>query len=205
MDYGYVRVSTKMQEDSGLGLEAQRAAIERMFPGAMCFEDVCSGATPMDERPGFIELVQAAKDGDRVIVTRLDRFARDMSHHLFIETLFKRTGVTLVSVAGEGVGDDSPIGTLMRQVLQAFAQFERSLVRVRTRSALQARAARGLPKGGRAPYGHRWVNGELVPDEHKLELLDAVREAKASGRKLSEVAAEFDQPVKRIYNLAARF
>lgn len=149
MHYGYIRVSSAEQGESGLGLDAQTAAIER-FCGdqpVIIHSDTCKSQVALEDRPGFVALMGVLVAGDTVVVAKLDRIARDMHHHLFAETMFERMGVTLVSVAGEGVGDDSPMGVLMRRMLQAFSEFERALIRVRTKAALGVLRAEGRHVG----------------------------------------------------------
>lgn len=115
--------------------------------------DTESGAK--ERREGLDALrgaVQAGKVG-RVLVYRLDRFARDV---LLAETLHREwthTGVAVVSVS-EAI-DDSPSGQLMRTILAGFAQYERAVIALRTSSGRRARvtaSGRRRQSGGCSPW-----------------------------------------------------
>src|SRR4051794_29844338 len=82
--FGYLRVSTDQQADSGLGLEAQRGAVlktaERLdLPLTDVFTDAgLSGALDLEDRPSLFAAVQALKRGDVLIVAKRDRIGRDL-------------------------------------------------------------------------------------------------------------------------------
>ena len=136
---GYARVSTTDQ-DLSLQLDALRAAgVERVF------EDRASGAKA--ERPGLAEAVGFIRDGDILVVWKLDRLGRSMGHLIEIVTGLEAKGVGLRSLT-EQIDTTSPGGRLMFHIFGALAHFERDLIRERTRAGLTAAAARGR-KGGR--------------------------------------------------------
>lgn len=122
---GYARVSTA-EQDTALQTDALRkAGCERVF------EDTASGAKA--DRPGLADALAYLRDGDVLAVWRLDRLGRSMPH--LIETIG----------ALEARG-----GRLIFHVFGALGQFERDLIRERTKAGLTAAAARGR-KGGRKP------------------------------------------------------
>lgn len=128
MIYGYARVSTKCQARDGNSLVDQ----ERELKAAGCeqiYHDSFTG-TKMD-RPQFSELYARLRSGDRLVVTKLDRFARTASGGIkAVEELLSR-GVA-VHILNMGLIDNTPTGRLMVTMLLAFAQFERDQIVERT-------------------------------------------------------------------------
>lgn len=128
MIYGYARVSTRGQARDGNSLEDQ----ERQLIDNGCeeiYHDSFTG-TKMD-RPAFTELYGRLKAGDKLVVTKLDRFARTAGDGIkAIDELLKR-GVS-VHILNMGLIDNTPTGKLMVTMLLAFAQFERDMIVERT-------------------------------------------------------------------------
>ena len=128
MIYGYARVSTDGQARDGNSLDGQVAELK----GAGCeavYSDSYTG-TKM-ERPEFSKLMEALKEGDRLVVTKLDRFARTASGGIdCIRGLLGR-GVS-VHILNMGLIDNTPTGRLMVTMLLAFAEFERDMIVERT-------------------------------------------------------------------------
>src|SRR5262245_3225867 len=110
----YVRVSTPDQAESGLGLEAQDAAIQAAAARlgvtvGRTFEDAgVSGGLPLEQRPGLLATLDAVRAGDVLLVARRDRLGRDVLNVAMIERLVERRGARVCSAAGEGTDDDSP-------------------------------------------------------------------------------------------------
>ena len=126
--YGYARVSSKGQERYGNSLEDQKTALE----AAGCSEIYCDSftGTKMD-RPEFSKLLDRLADGDTLVVTKLDRFARTAADGArTIQELLNR-GVA-VNVLNMGKADKTPMGKLMMTIMFAFAEFERDMIVERT-------------------------------------------------------------------------
>jgi DNA invertase Pin-like site-specific DNA recombinase len=149
---GYLRVSTAEQGKSGLGLEAQRAAIEAFalresFDVIAWYTEIQSGkrvSDTLNERP---QLQQALKQGKAlkcpILVSRLDRLSRDVH---FISGLM----VQCVEFICCDLGREVP--TLMLHIFAVLAQEERRLISQRTKAALQALKARGVRLGTPNPH-----------------------------------------------------
>ena len=138
---GYARVSTA-EQDTALQTDALRkAGCERVF------EDTASGAK--SDRLGVAAALAYLRDGDVLVVWRLDRLGRSLPH--LIETIgaLEARGVGFRSLT-ESIDTTTPGGRLIFHVFGALGQFERDLIRERTKAGLSAAAARGR-KGGRKP------------------------------------------------------
>ena len=192
----YLRVST---EEQALGPEAQRAAIERWALAngvtvvAWFVDQGVSGGAPLDKRPSMLAAVDAleAHGAGALVVAKRDRLARDVVLAAMLESLVKRHGARIVSAAGEGGDDaDDPSGMLMRRMVDAFAEYERALIRARTRAALAVKRGRG-ERTGAVPYGSRLGADArmLEPNADEQAVLDRVRALRAEGASLRAVVA----------------
>ncbi len=138
---GYARVSTPDQ-DTALQRDALRAA-----GCARLFEDRASGART--DRPGLAQALAYLREGDVLVVWKLDRLGRSLPHLLETVTALERRSVGFRSLT-EAIDTTTPGGRLVFHLFGALGQFERDLIRERTRAGLAAAAARGR-KGGRKP------------------------------------------------------
>lgn len=190
-----VRVSTEEQVN---GPGAQRDAIERYAAAqglqvARWFEELgVSGGAALERRAGLWDAVATAKRlrAGVFIVAKLDRLARDQVAALLLERELEAAGIRLVTADGAGNGD-GPEAKLLRSMLSAIAEYERSIIAARTRAALQARKRRGLRGPGSLPYGRRLgADGVTLEDEPtEAAIVARVRAERAGGRTLTAIAA----------------
>ena len=165
MTFGYARVSTAGQ-DEALQLDAlEQAGCERVFT------DHASGAT--SSRPALDELLGMVRRGDTLVIWRLDRLGRSLRHLLEVVGDLEQRGVALRSLT-ETIDTSSPAGRLVFHTFGALAEFERDLIRERTKAGLAAARARGRV-GGRPSV---WTEGKL---EQALRMLE-------DGKSVSAVA-----------------
>jgi DNA invertase Pin-like site-specific DNA recombinase len=137
--FGYARVST-LDQQPALQLDALGAAgCSRVF----C--DQASGAT--DERPELVRMLDHLRPGDTLVVWKLDRLGRSLRHLIETARTLEARGVGFRSVT-EGIDTTTPGGRLVFHIFGALAEFERDLIRERTRAGLEAARARGR-RGGR--------------------------------------------------------
>lgn len=128
---GYTRVSTVAQT-----LDQQNAALDAAGV-SKTFSDTMSGAR--DDRPGLAALLEYVREGDTVVVWKLDRLGRNLMHILETAKALTDRGVTLVS-ASDGIDSSTAAGRMMIGVLGSLAEYERELVKERT--ALQRAMSR---------------------------------------------------------------
>lgn len=194
----YLRVSTEEQQESGLGLEAQRDACDSWcvregleIPLDACvLTDVLTGATPPDQRPGLVSAIAAMEAGDVLLVAKRDRLGRDPILVAMIERACGAKKCRVVSAAGEGTDNDDPSNILMRRLVDAFAEYERLMIRFRTTSALAAKRKRG-ERTGTIPYGFRVApDGKtLTPAHDERVVIDAMLSDRALGLSDRQIAA----------------
>lgn len=164
MIYGYARVSTRGQERDGNSLEDQ-ARLLRSEGCQVIFHDSFTG-TKMD-RPEFTKLVGMLQHGDRLVVTKLDRFARNTAAGIeMIQGLLDR-GVS-VQVLNMGLIDNGSVGRLIMQVMLAFAEFERNQIVERTQAGkVVAKEKNPAYREGRKPLDvDRNRFAELMEENH---------------------------------------
>lgn len=135
---GYTRVSTVTQT-----LDQQNGALASAGV-AKVFSDVMSGAR--DDRPGLAELLAYVREGDTVVVWKLDRLGRNMLHILQTVKALTERGVTLVSVT-DGIDSSTPAGRMMIGVLGSLSEYERELIKERTALKRAASRANGTKFG----------------------------------------------------------
>lgn len=128
MIYGYARVSSKGQDLYGNSLEKQQEELRNA--GCMeIYHDSYTG-TKMD-RPQFSILIDKLQPGDTLVVTKLDRFARNASDGAKMVDGLVKNGVS-VRILNMGMAENTSMGRLMVHMLFAFAEFERDMIVERT-------------------------------------------------------------------------
>jgi DNA invertase Pin-like site-specific DNA recombinase len=138
---GYVRVSTAAQDGA-----LQRDALVKAGCSKL-FEDKASGAR--SDRPGLNDALAYIRAGDVLVVWKLDRLGRSLSHLIDTVTALGGRGVGFKSLT-EGVDTSTSNGRLVFHIFGSLAEFERDLIRERTGAGLAAAVARGR-RGGRKP------------------------------------------------------
>lgn len=178
---GYARVSTDEQS-----LDLQRDAL-RAAGCEVIFEDAASGA--QRERPGLHEALSFVRPGDVLIVWRLDRLGRSLHHLIEIVNDLRARGIEFRSL-NDNIDTSSPAGKLVFHIFGALAEFERELIRERTRAGLRAARERGR-LGGR-------------PRALDAEQLEAARAMLATGQSMRRVARIFGVSERTIRRYAAK-
>ena len=176
----YYRVSTKQQQRSGLGIEAQRATVAR-FADAEGFTIIVQfveaetgkGADALDRRP---QLAAARTAKCSVLVSKLDRLSRDVA---FVAGLMAQRVPFIVAELGRDAD------SFMLHLYAALAEKERRLIAERTRAALAVRKANGAKLGNPTNIieaGNRGrAAAQTTADEHARGLFPLLRAIKAEG------------------------
>lgn len=161
MVYGYARVST-VKKLKGNSIDEQ--IVKLKAAGA---EEIISDSytgTKMD-RPNFTALLKRLEPGDKLIVTKLDRFARTaVDGGAIVRDLHER-GI-IIHILNMGVADNSPMGKLMLTMLLAFAEFERDMIVERTQSGKDIARSNGKRVDGRPK---KYTSAQM---EHAMALLE---------------------------------
>lgn len=139
MDVGYARVSTKEQD-----LDLQRDALEAAGVERLYWEKVSSRK---EARPELAKAFDYCREGDILVVYKLDRLGRSLQELLELVNGLEKRGVGFLSLQ-EALDTTTPGGRLVFHIFASLAEFERDLIRERTMAGLRAARARGR-KGGR--------------------------------------------------------
>lgn len=173
---GYARVSTD-EQNLDLQLRAlEKAGCERIY------SETCSAVAP--KRPELAKAMELLRDGDMLVVWKLDRLARSMVDLLDKAKYISGCGAKLKSLT-EQLDTSTPIGTPMFHLLGALAEFERSLTLARIHEGMKAARARGQKLGANPKFD------KVAPE------MQAMRNA---GSQMREIAAKFKCSVGSVRN-----
>jgi len=173
---GYARVSTRDQSLDGQLDALHRAGCERVF------SEVASGAR--DDRPVLLEALAYARPGDVLVSLKLDRVARSLQHLTGLVADLNQRRVGLKSLTEE-IDTSTPGGKLVFHIFGAIAEFERDLIRERTRVGLDAARKRGRV-GGRPV--------KMTPAK-----LEAAQKLLQSGTSVRDIADSLGVSVPTVY------
>lgn len=185
----YLRVSTEEQAVSGLGLEAQLAAVKLYCElNGLEIIDVfrdegVSSTVPLAKRPAGAELLRRlkAREAGTVVTSKLDRMFRKTVEALHTLEQWDKAGVRtcFLNIGGLALDTATPTGKLMFTIMVAFAELERSMISERTTDALQAKRKRGESMGN-IPFGYKskLVDGinVLIEEEKEQQTIKLINE-----------------------------
>jgi DNA invertase Pin-like site-specific DNA recombinase len=185
----YARVSTKNHgQDVAVQLEPLRAyAEQRGFEIAGEYTDTGISGTK-DRRPGLDKLMQAARGHrvDVILVVRFDRFARSTKHLITALEEFNKLGIAFISL-NESIDTSSAMGKMVFTVLGAVAELERNIIVERINAGLAKARRHGVQLGRR----------QMICDR------EAIRQGKAAGRTIRELAIEHGVSKSLIANICS--
>lgn len=145
MIYGYARVSTKGQARDGNSLDAQTAILTEAGAEKIYYDSYTGTTT---DRPEFDKLKDILAPGDKLLITKLDRFARTVAQgSSLIESLIEKD--VTVHVLNIGIMDNTPTGRLIRNIMLSFAEFERDMIVERTQEGKAIAREKGVRVDGR--------------------------------------------------------
>ena len=164
MIYGYCRVSTKRQAKDGNSLDAQEQEILSKYSDAHIYKEAYTGTST--DRPVFNEVIQQMQENDMLVVSKLDRLARNTEEGIkIVKDLFQKK--CSVHVLNVGLLDDTAMGQFFITTLLAVAELERNQIieRWQTGKAI-ARQNPDFTEGRPKKYSRQQV-------QHALELLES--------------------------------
>jgi site-specific DNA recombinase len=180
----YIRVSTQEQKIAGYSFEDQRkkllahvkenTALNLVTQEDWIYEDVHTGSEM--NRTGLKKLLEDVEKGkyDAVLVWRIDRLSRSLKHLLDIFERLQKQKASFISLQ-ENIDFNGAIGNLIFQIFGAIAQFERELIKSRTRTGILASAEMGNYTGTRIPFGYKSIKNRSGKGK-KLVLISKEKE-----------------------------
>ncbi len=163
MIYGYARVSTTGQARDGNSIESQKKQLVEQGATEI-FTDTYTG-TKM-QRPEFDKLLKVIKEGDTLVVTKLDRFCRSVSQGIEMADELLEKGIK-VHIINMGTLDNTPTGKVLRNIMLSFAEFERDMIVQRTQEGKAIAKKRPDFREGRPK---KFTRKQI---EHAMELLES--------------------------------
>lgn len=206
---GYLRVSTDRQAESGHGIEVQERAIRSWAKArghrlvAMTRDEGQSGSNGIDTRIGLgdaLELIRIGK-ADGLVVYRLDRLARDLVLQEQLLAELRRSSAQLFSTAdGENAyladDDADPSRKLIRQILGAVSEYERSLIRMRMQAGKRRKQLLGLKANGSYAFGTQphgqGRDRDAAPRPDEQLTIKRMRDLRQAGQSYREIASALD-------------
>jgi DNA invertase Pin-like site-specific DNA recombinase len=187
--FAYLRVSGLSQVDGDGERRQREACVEfarahNLLPMGTYFEKGVSGTVEGMARPGFLAMLAQCEPGDGIIVERLDRLARDLMVQEFTLKECRARGIKVYAVdQGQLIdmasNDGDPSRKLIRQILGALAEWEKSALVLKLSEARERKRAAGGYCGGNTPYGTQ-------PGE--WEILNAMRALREAGENDNTIA-----------------
>lgn len=163
MVYGYARVSTSKQVKGNSLQEQKDLLMQAGVPEENIICDVYTGTKT--ERPEFTKLIEHLQAGDKLVVTKMDRFARTAAEGSVLVKELNEKGVVF-HILNMGTADNSSMGKLMVHLLLAFAEFERDMIVERTQAGKAIARANGVRVDGRP---EKYAGAQI---SHAMELLN---------------------------------
>jgi putative DNA-invertase from lambdoid prophage Rac len=197
--YGYARVSTAGQAESGESLGTQQRTLEgyAMMHGLKLYkvfvERGVSGSKPLQDRHEGKRLLAALRPADVVLTPKLDRMFRSARDALDVLNRLKKQGVSLhmIDLGGDVTGNG--ISKLVFTILSAVAEAERDRTRERIAEVKDDQRQRNRYLGGDKPFGFDVKDGELVPLPREQAAIRRMVKLRAEGTSLREIAAAMER------------
>src|SRR5271170_1760846 len=198
--YGYARVSSAGQAESGLSLEEQTRrcagrALENNWTIAHTYVDAgVSGSIALAARPEGARLLQVLRPGDQVIAAKLDRVFRSALDALETIASFKQRKISLWLLDLGGDCSGNGISELVLTIMSAVAQFERSRIGERIADAKAAMRFNTLHLGGARPFGFQFGENvgpgrarRLIEDPAEQQALRDMKAMRHDGKSLMQI------------------
>ena len=191
---GYARVSTDGQAVDGVSLDAQKARIAAWAQAndvelVNVYTDAGLSGGRADNRPALRDaLADACRRKCAIVVYSLSRLSRSIADTLAISERLGKAGADLVSLT-EKIDTTSAAGRMIFNMLSVLSQFEREQIGERTAAAMQHMRRQGKRISRHAPYGFNLAGENLVRNDAEQAILSRMKEMKATGQSLRQIAA----------------
>jgi len=206
----YIRVSTDSQADSGAGLDAQLESCERYaerngltihqvfkdegISGSGKNKDDLGLESAIGDRPGLMSAINEIKKDDVLLVAKRDRLARDGYAIAVIKRTIESKKARIISAAGEGTDQNDPASKMLTGIVDVFAEYERDMIRARTKAALQAMKREGK-RVGHIPFGFKLAQDEVYLEEspEEQDILRQMSELRSQGLSIRDIAKALNE------------
>lgn len=202
----YTRVSTDRQAEDGLGLDVQERACRAWARDnghkiiRVESDEGVSGSNGIDGREALPRAMAALRDTEAtgIVVYRLDRLARDLVLQEQLLAQIRRYGAEPFTTSAAEAGylaDDpqDPSRRLIRQVLGAVNEYERSMIALRLRSGKAAKHRQGRYAGYGSPaFGQQAISRELVPDAAEQKVIEVILDLHDQGHSTRVIASRLN-------------
>ena len=202
--YGYIRVSTNQQVETGMSLKEQErqiksyADLKNLKIKKVFTERGVSASVELTKRPSGRQLLGIVEDGDTIICSKLDRMFRSTLDGLQVCKELKERNVALhfIDIGGNVTtnGDDNGIGKVVFTVMSSFAEMERNRLGERIRGTKQLKMKENVYLGGPVGFGYSLVQVEdktyvleNVEQQRVIEKMKTLQKDGYSLRKISEM------------------
>ena len=195
----YTRVSTEEQNAKDrYGMRSQLSDIRRLcsskkYQIVQFYSDMASGSK--SNRPEFQQMLSDARNHlfEAIVVAKLDRLARALVLQLLTTDELQKIGVQVISVA-EPLGEQDPdTARLIRSVMGAFNEFERSRINARMSGGRREKAKIGGFSGGAPPYGYIAQDHNLIVDKDQANIIREVFSLRGQRWTLQEIADKLNE------------
>jgi len=189
MIFGYSRISKGDDQSNNLQLQAFKdEKVDKVF------EETASGGRW--DRPVLHEMLDQLRKGDVVIVWKLDRLSRSLKDLLVIMDKIDKAGAGFKSLT-ESIDTTTPAGRMMMQMVGSFAEFEREMIRERTKAGLDAARKEGRI-GGRRPKLNKNQREDIADNviSERKSGADMARLYNVSEATISRIVSQYRQPIE---------
>ena len=199
----YIRVSTDEQASEGISIEAQEAKLQAYCQsrGLQVTETIIdagvSGGKYLSQRPGgqkLIEMLKARK-ASHVVAVKLDRLFRNAADGLWTIENWDNEGISthLLDINGMGLDTSSPMGKMILTMMAGFAQLERSMIRDRTKTALNHKKSTGK-KYCQNVYGVDFdADGNALVNADEQATITLIFSLRKAGKSLRAIASHLTE------------
>jgi len=190
--YGRCSKDEDVQKNS---IESQRKLVADKYSIDDEFIDTgLSGASGLDKRIGLAAALEVIGKGDKLIVARLDRLARDTYLSSYIQLQVEKKGAKIVSATEESLNGDDATSKLLKTIIQAFSEFERQSIRARVKATLELKKSKGERISRWAEYGYDFTEDgkRVIENDEEQKVLRLIKTLKDEGKGIQAVKDELE-------------